>query len=1168
MTLFNKLLALSVSSFAIASSAHAVEIKTETSAQVSTSTANGGAADDLTITDNGAIVASEVPDFTAVTIDSNNNVVIDGAILVEESDTARGVLIRPGINADLTVSGSIKLIEDYTREDADDDDDADGPLAIGNDRIAIQLQPGAAMTGDILLSTGSIIEVEGNDSAGILLEGPLNGSLRSLAGISVTGDGAQGITAAQKVNGDVTVGGSVYAVGANATGIRLDDGATGTVTIQGAITSTGFTYANSGNYVAPANVTSDTPALEDRIDAEELSLGGPALAVGGSLSGGLLINGAATDPDPSDDESEDETKDTVEDFNENRTAGRLTSYGSAPALLISADWNGPATADLVLGPASETVRDTLDDDDDDDVDEILAVFQNEHGLMNRGAIYGIGTNVGFDGTAVLIEGSESTGHYTRIEGGIYNSGSILATAYEASATSLRLGENAETPLLINSGSIQATMATQVAANAIAVDIAGSASLPELFNSGALYARSTGNAGEVAVVRDLSGTLATITNTGTVTASYASDGIETTIRTDAIAFDLRANTSGVVLHQYEREATYDANGDDKINALDTLDPSITGRILFGSGDDRLLLEGGTITGDVDFGAGADELYASNTAIAGNVSYSGSDAVLRLMNASTFEGDVSFANAGSSQFLISGGSIFKGTISNSGSVLYLAIDSSRAQLTEATGLQLNSLSLTNGTTLILDIDPLAPRTDPVFAVSGDAILSGSVLISPVFSRVSETSSVLTLIDAANILAGIASGDVALTGETPFLYQTELEIVESGRDQLNLVYRLKTTEELGLDVNQSAAFSSVLGVLDTSPAVSRAFAGISSEHDFFQAYDQLLPQRTDASMRFLRGQSNATFGAVADQLNLMTNSPGNGAKGWVRENFTHTEINASAGVPGYNGTGFGLAAGLNLPVKSLDAFGVMVNFNSGKYEEKTGGLNPVNTSGTGLGVYALKKWDNTFLRGTGQVSSLSFSSLRNLYIISGVQDGLPSGSDILDEQDISDEMTATWKGYSYAASAAAGTEFRMSSLYARPELSVDYFSLHQDAYSETALRFSNLALDITAADSRSLSSTALVAIGAELTAQNDLYRIFPEVRVGYRKELSQTPYETTARFQSSEERFLVSSQDEFTDAIIAGFSFNSSSSIFTARLSYDVELSDAGAIHYLGAAGMLRF
>lgn len=1167
MNSVKKLLVLTVSSIAIASHAGAIEIDNETTVPVQTSTANAGNPDDITITADGSIEVSDSSGFTAVTINSSNDVAIDGLIQTEDSNDSTGVLINPGFNTNLTLTGDISLIEDYERTDQDDDEDDDGPVAMGNNRTAIQLGSGGSMTGNVRLDRGSAIIVEGNNSAGVLLEGTLNGDLISYGGISVTGQNAQGVTAQETINGDVEFRGTVVANGENATGVRLDGGATGAVSVSGAITATGFVNPSVSNYVPPANVTEDTPPLEERLDPDELLVGGPAFSVGGSLGQGLLINGAVADPDPSDDESEDETKDTIEDFNENRTRGNITSFGSAPALLIQAGPDGTVGEDLVLGGVVETVRDTLDDDDDDNIDEVLTEFEYDYGLINRGTITGAGTNVGFDGIGVLLEGSAGSDRSVIINGGIQNAGTISASAAEANATALRVGTRTETPRLVNSGTIQAGIATQTAANVIAVDISAGATLPELENSGTIFARSTGNAGEVAAVRDLSGTLNSIINTGSVSAGYAADGVAPSVRTDAIAFDLRANTAGVILDQFERTPTHDANNDGTVDSRDVVDPSIIGAILFGSGNDLLSLRAGTVSGDIDFGAGSDELVSSNTSIVGDVSFSGSSAVVRLQAGSRLTGDVQFGSTGTSNFVLSGGSTYSGLITNAGSALSMTVDNSRAELASGTALNLSNLAIQNGATLVVEIDQLSAQTAPILSVSGTASLTGDVRISPVFESVTNAAATITIIDAGDIIADLQSGDVSLIGETPFLYQTDLQLADGARDQLNLVYRLKTTDELGFDVNQTAAFDAVLELFDSLDPLSKSFADISSEDTFYQAYNQLLPQRTDASTRFLRAQATSTFGAVADQMNVLKASDAEGIRAWIQESFTVTDIDKSEGVPGYNGDGFSLAGGLDIPVPLFDAFGVMATFSRGEFEEKTGGNKPVSTASTGIGIYALKSWDKTFLRGTAQASSVSFESNRELNIIAGRPDNLPGG-DGAERPDFSDTISASWKGESYAATVSAGHQFQAGRFYARPEISADYFSLSQDAYREEGLRNDGLGLDISAAETERASAAALLAIGIDLYPNNTTVRVVPEARIGYRHELIDSPYEATAQFIDGDETFVIRSQEEFDDAVVAGFSFNSSTNIFSARLSYDAEFSSAGTIHYIGASGVLSF
>ncbi|MEM7459205.1 MAG: hypothetical protein AAF331_07055, partial [Pseudomonadota bacterium] len=416
----------------------AQDISTETTEPVTTSTIDNGAPGDITITEEGSIELSGVEGQVAVTMDSDNNITHNGALLIEDTNDVAGIVLEADRTGDLNVGGTISLLEDYTREDDDDDDDIDGPLALGDQRVGIRLDSGGTHTGDINLQTGSLISVEGNQSAGVIIGSALDGSFTMDGIISLIGEDTIGIEIDDGVTGDVLISGNVTAQGADARGVSIDGAVGGNVTIEASIIATGFTSTEVTNYVTPLSVDEDTPLVDERIDAEDLNGNGPALAIGGSLTNGLLINGNVDDF-VSDEDTEDETKDTIEDYDENRTTGIITSIGSGPAVLISPDIDGAATEGITLGAVVETVRDTTDDDEDEDTSETLAVFNYEHGLINRGAISASGLNVGYEATALRIEGAANGDFATTITGGMLNTNAISAQANEANATAISLG---------------------------------------------------------------------------------------------------------------------------------------------------------------------------------------------------------------------------------------------------------------------------------------------------------------------------------------------------------------------------------------------------------------------------------------------------------------------------------------------------------------------------------------------------------------------------------------------------------------------------------------------------------------------------------------------------------------------------------------------------------
>jgi hypothetical protein len=109
----------------------AVDIEEDRDAAIETATANDGAADDVTI-ESGVTV--ELENGTVVTVNSNNALVNAGSIVVENADRGVGVRVLGGFTGSIDNQGSIVLLEDYEREDEDDDDTLDGPFAQGAGR--------------------------------------------------------------------------------------------------------------------------------------------------------------------------------------------------------------------------------------------------------------------------------------------------------------------------------------------------------------------------------------------------------------------------------------------------------------------------------------------------------------------------------------------------------------------------------------------------------------------------------------------------------------------------------------------------------------------------------------------------------------------------------------------------------------------------------------------------------------------------------------------------------------------------------------------------------------------------------------------------------------------------------------------------------------------------
>ena len=1125
--------------------AFAQDISTETTEPVETATADNGAPADITITEDGSIELGGTEGQVAVTMNSDNNITHNGLIQIDDTDNVTGIAMEAGHTGDLTISGTIGLYEDYDRTDGDDDDDLDGPLATGENRIGIHLQDGGTHIGDIDMQTGSSIAVEGNNSAGILLESAQDGAFTLDGAVSVIGEDSVAIEIDNGVSDDVLISGVISAQGANARGISLDGDVGGNLTIESSISVTGFTDTGVTNYVDPLNVTDDTAPLAERIDAEDLNDNGPAVAIGGSLTNGFLINGAVDDF-VSDEDTEDETKDTIEDFDENRSLGIISSIGSAPAVLITPDLDGDATEGIVIGTVIETVRDTTDDDEDDDITETLATFTYDHGLINRGAIVANGLNVGYEATAMRIEGAANGAFTTEIVGGILNTGSIDANAVEANATGLDLGAGSVIGSLTNSGRISAGLETVSTHTATALQIEDGADLTTLINSGSILASTDGESGSAYAVRDLSGGLTDVTNTGTIAATQTDNDVESSVDGVAVALDFSNALTNITLVQESATPVDDINDDDVIDSNDVAEPILIGDILFGAGNDTFTVRSGSVTGDTDFGLGDGAMSLSSATYTGDIAFSAGTNDLSLTS-STLTGDLTFGGISSTFDLTN--STFEGRLISDGALDSLTVVDSDLLLSTDTAATLNAMSITGDSLLQVSIDPHATNRSASLTVTGTAMIGDGVAIRPDLTGISSTDFTHTFIDAG-VLSFDGELDSALIKDAPFIYNVDLILNDDTRDTLDLEFNLKTAEDLGLDLNQAAAYSAVLDVFSIDSDLGAALAEITEETEFLQVYDLLLPQRTDAATRYLSSQGSAVFGALGNRLKTISGTHERNMGLWAQEYFTMIDIDESTNVPGYNGSGLGFAAGFDRKLGFIDVAGLFMTYSSGDFEEKTGGTNPVTTSGFGVGLYAKESIGRLDFAISSQIGTVDFNSRREV-----------------DLSDLTYAQTGEWGGTSAMTSASLSTEFKHDQFYVRPQLAVDFFQLDQDAYTESG--DDRLAVSVASATTDQANATALLEFGARLPVgdRNPTY-VIPEFSLGYRSELSSSPYETTARFLGSEETFEILAQDTFSDAILAGVSLSTESVMGSARFGYDVEIAEEGLIHFGGATLKLKF
>lgn len=1113
------LLGVSLQAIIAAPSFAQVTIDTATTEAVSTSTADNGAPADLEITSSGSIALEESPGVTAVTVDSSNSFTNDGSIEITNSNDVVGLRIRPGLSSTISGAGSISIVDDYEREDTDDDGDLDGPLATGSNRIGVLLEEGGALTGDVSLGFVSVI---GNDSAGVSMRSALDGNFETLSTVVVVGSNTIAIDLREDLSGDLRVSGGVSAQGEGAVGVNVAGAVSGEFQINSSLTATGFTSTTISNYADPDELDEDDTPISERRDPDDLLNGGSALQIGNSLSRGLLINGAATGgTDPTDDE-----KDVVQDFNENRTTGSVSSYGSAPALLLSAPSGGGS--DLVLGLVRESVRDTLDDDEDEDTSEIIGVFDYNYGLMNRGTISGVGVNIGFDATALRIEGAADGATSTIIAGGILNTGTITATAYEADAVAILLGSGSQAPQLVNSSAITATTYTEGQDASTGILIGAGAALPVLTNSGSITATVRGYDGSPTAIQDLSGTLTSFTNQSRISAGYIDDDAEDDVTSGlgrAVALDFRSG-SGITVTQ-----------------TDVVDNSrIYGDILLSSGDDTINLLSGLIQGDVEFGAGADRLNISSADYVGNLSFGGSSANIVLSSGANLYGTLELGVA-APIINVASGSVFEGIISGgtqTGGQLNVSDATFNNLTTES--LQLDSLNLEAGAMVAIYVDAEdSSATQSRLLVDGAANIASDVVFTPRFYNFTREAFTVRVLEAGQLVLGGSIEDM-LDDSTPFFFDLSLQSNEA-ENTIDLVGQIKTAESLGLNARQTNAYESVIDLVLTSDDAASALAAIDNAGGFQRTYSDLLPSQDATVLRVLASNATSGFGATARRLNLVSDAPDTSRGIWAEQFGVFQTIDSTAAANGVSTGGYGVALGMELAANRSGAFGLFGSLESVESEEHGRSFAPLNISNKSIGAYGGVRLGDLRLNSSASYGFLEFISNRQYELGGADQSG-----------------RAEWSGGVANANLSATYSVDAGRLSIHPFIAADYTVLNQDGYIEASTTDSPFSLNA----SESSSGLATGSAGARLTARwgdKASLEFAPELTLGYRSVLSYSAADAEYQFSggSGVEVFTAGEDAEPEDAILAGVGLKLSNEFLDFVVGYDAEIGENSLTHY---------
>lgn len=779
-----------------------------------------------------------------------------------------------------------------------------------------------------------------------------------------------------------------------------------------------------------------------------------------------------------------------------------------------------------------------DDEDTEDEDESVPATPLGYSFVNRGSISTTSDLNDTSATGILIGGADDGAgsvFTATLTEGFLNTGSVNAVSYsdtiEATATALDLANGAILPILTNDGTISATSNNTVDATAFgsayAILIDDGAVMEELVNAGYIVASGRSGGSGYAIV-DRSGSLRNITNSGRINANhtarpdyYDEDGelIEPDDNPDyeTVALDVSANTTGVTYRQYYEPVEDD--GDDETTEPTYLDTSIymVGDVLFGSGDDTLTVEAGQVVGAISFGEGQDALVINGTEVHAEI--------LRLIEEGLVDEMTDDEIWAALPYVTS-------AITDADGNLSIAVDFGTLALIEAGDLEITDARFGDGSVLMLQVDAENNNVRRIISAGEIAFETGSRL-SVSLSNLIGGGGEYELIRAGSLTI---EEDLATLNDSPspFLYNAELRRDPENDNVILLTLERKDAETLGMNANQAAAYETAFESWGANEDLGAAIAALTSQEDFFAAYDQLLPEYAASAIQFALASNDSAVGALANRLEAVRRSPEDTGGLWVQEFGYFADRAGSAFGPGYRGQGIGVAVGYDRPAGPFYAVGVNFVGSASEISEVDGVDDPMSAITGQLGAYAGSRVSGLNLDFYAGAGFDSFEHNRRVLI--GEFDASPS---------------AEWTGYHVTGSARLSRDFEFGGrYYVRPAVSVDYLRLFEEGYTETG---GGIGVDLSVADRESTSFTGSATMSFGALFENNARWWSPVVRVGYRNEFSNDILETEARFADYDDTFILRSQQLPGSGLLLGFGLSAGSGYSTFSLDYDADVRD---------------
>ncbi len=971
---------------------------------------------------------------------------------------------------------------------------------------AVLVNPGVTST----VTIGSAINIV--DSITAYTDADNDGDLD---GPWATGSGRYGVryAAGAPVTGNliVTTAGSISVDGNNSFGISIESGLVGRFQSEGNIR----VFGDNSVAINTAGPISGDVMLLGTVAARGLNAS--AISIGGDVGGRLTLQGDIT-----------------------ATGYRYTNIGNAtfegnldaddrlqggPAVRIAASVAGGVVVDRAPADAS-----TTDSDEDDD------------GITDTAE--GTGTITTYGAAPAILVGSSSQSITLGLVGtgdnayGFINRGTITGQGlYNGiTANAVVFGGNAGQTVTIAGGVLNTGTVGALAseASATAYRFGAGASAPTFYNTGAITGgvSSTIAANATAIRIDSGASLLSFNNNGSILAS-AGGGAATVTAIHDLSGTLRSITN---TRSLQATLSQNAAGDPVTGTATAINVSAntTGVTVLQNG---IAATATLLNPDTDGDGVPDSV---EPIIAGNILL-GSGADLVDIRNGLVLGDISFG-AGADTLSISGGGVVRGALSDSGGDLSINVSNGTLDARQLSRLNISSLNVGTDGNLVITIDPAA-GTSGGFNVAGTATLATGAGLGVRFTSLLTAPQRFTLINAATLNFGALDFN-AIEANSPYLYMVSAGAnVPAG--QVFVDVRRRTAGEANLIPVEAAmydAFYSAIGGTGAS-SVRSAFLAQTGRQDFINLYEQLLPEHAGGPLLSLSSGVDAVTRALTGRN--ASAAPGE-TSAWVQEiNFYADKDKTDT--YGFRSEGFGVAGGVERGT-GLGAVGVSLAFTSSDLEDPESEAEEVlSASLLELGLYwrAQGQYWTTWARAAAGYAS--FQSERRF---------IGGGLNLSNESD--------WNGFTLAAAGGASYQRDFGRFSVRPEAYAEFFSLSEDGHTETG-GGNGFDLEIDDRTGHLFSATAAINVGMSM-GENSWLR--PELRVGWRQNISVDPGETIARFRSGGPDFTLDGGSIEGGGPIVGLRMNIGNELGMLSINADAEMIEDYIRYMLFLRASFRF